>query len=84
MDLDSGPELVHGVVHALAGCVGDIAVGVGSLERRGGPVVALGDLGAMALLEDELLLGQEVVGVVRSSSQISLSRPSSVAVSKRR
>ena len=59
----TGPDAGHGLLQAGPVRFGDVFAGHCPGEGGGGPVVALGDLGPIALLEDELLLGQQVVGV---------------------
>src|ERR1039458_1345534 len=58
-----GTDGVHGLLHRRAVLHGDLAEASGPFKGGGGTVVSLGDLGPAALLEHELLLGEEVVGV---------------------
>src|SRR5580704_13138676 len=57
------PDGGHGLLQAGPVRFGDLWAAFGPRQGGGGPVITLGDLGAVSLLEDELLLGQQVVGV---------------------
>ena len=52
-------------VHVSARGVGELDVRVGALVRGLGAVVALGALGAVAVLLEGLVLSEEVVGILR-------------------
>ena len=59
----TGPDGGHGLLQAGPVRFGDVFAGHRPRKGGGGPVVALGDLGPVTLLEDELLLGQQIVRV---------------------
>lgn len=57
----SGPDGVHRLLHRLAGLSVDAGSCGGASKWGGRPVVAFGDFGPVALLEDDLLAGRQVV-----------------------
>src|ERR1035441_893986 len=57
------PDGSHGLFEAGSVRFADLLAGHCPRKGGGGPVVALGDLGPGSLLEDELLLGQEIVRI---------------------
>ena len=59
----AGPHSGHALVQAGPVRFCDLWTGFGPRQRGRGPVVTLGDLGPVTLLGEELLLGQQVVGV---------------------
>ncbi len=59
----SRTNVVHALLHCRPSNLVNVVPGERPLVWGGGPVVSLGDFGPVALLEDELLLGQEIVRV---------------------